>query len=125
MLIMDEHRFCLAQRRRYSTEIRYLKSMTVRRSPAKYLSFEMPPSVISNGFGYSWHSYSLQLSQSELVLEFGIREEKALLGSGITSCDVHISTHSLFQSTSRQSVGSRLTNSTYTYQRIHYTVHPQ
>ena len=79
MLIMDEHRFCLAQRRRCSTEIRYLKSMVIWRSPEKYLSFEMPPSLLSNGFGYSWRSYPLQLSQSELVLEFGILEEKALL----------------------------------------------
>lgn len=90
MLIMDEYRFCLSQRPRCSTEIRYLKSMVIWRSPAKYLSFEMPPSLLSNGFGYSWRSYSLQLSQSELVLEFGILEEKALLGLGTTSRTVHI-----------------------------------
>lgn len=96
---MDEHRFCLAQRRRCSTEIRYLKSMVIWRSPAKYLWFEMPPSLLSNGFGYSWRSYSLQLSQSELVLEFGILEEKALLGLGTTSRNVHISfTYSFSQS---------------------------
>lgn len=90
MLIMDEHRFCLAQHRRCSTEIRYLKLLIVRRSPAKYLSFEMPLSLLSNGFGYSWRSYLSQLSQSELVLEFGILEEKALLGLGTTSRNVHI-----------------------------------
>ena len=95
---MDEHRFCLARRRRCSTEVRYLKLMEAWRSPAKYLSFEMPPRLLSNGFGYSWRLYSLQLSQSELVLEFGILEEKALLGSGTTSCDVHIPiTHSSSQ----------------------------
>lgn len=90
MLIMDEHRFCLAQRRRCSTETRYLKSMVIWRSPAKYLSFEMPPSLLSNGFGYSWRSYPLQLSQSELVLESGILEDNALLGLGTTSRNVHI-----------------------------------
>ena len=90
MLIMDEYRFCLAQRRRCFTEIRYLKSMVIWRSPAKYLSFEMPPSLLSNGFGHSWRSYSLQLSQSELVLAFGILEGKALLGLGATSRNIHI-----------------------------------
>ena len=90
MLIMDEHRFCLAQHRKCSSEIRYLKLLVVRRNPAKYLSFEMPPSLLLNGFGYSRRSYSLQLSQSELVLEFGILEEKALLGLGTTSRNVHI-----------------------------------
>ena len=90
VLIIDEHRFCPAQRRRCSTETRYLNSMIKRRSPAKYLSFEMPPSLLSNGFGYWWRSYSWQLSQSELVLEFGILKEKALLGSGTTSRNVHM-----------------------------------
>ena len=82
VLILDEHRFCLAQRRRCSTEIRYLESVIVWRSPAKYLSFKMPPSLLGNGFGYSWRSYSLQLSQSGWVLEFGMLEEKGPLGSG-------------------------------------------
>ena len=90
VLIMDEHRFCPEQRRRCSTETRYLNSLVTWRSPAKYLSFEMPPSLLSNGFGYWWRSYSLQLSQSELVLEFGILEEKALPGSGTTSLNIHI-----------------------------------
>ena len=60
---MDEHRFC---------------------------RFQMPPSLLSDGFGYSWRSYSLQLSQSVLVLEFGTLEEKCLLGLGTTSRSVHI-----------------------------------